>query len=146
MKANNYPSWLVPIELTKRLKEIGFKGGVLSEDLTLVTKEQLSGDLGYCTFNLDDFEEGEIPTWEQVFEWFRSKGLIGNIEYSRDSFFKRTLYVPDATLLYINGIETKDKDGYFVSVSSMIIITYEEAREELVEMMIEVLKNEMSRT
>lgn len=136
MKANNYPSWLVPIELTKRLKEIGFKGGVLSEDLTLVTKEQLSGDLGYCTFNLDDFEEGEIPTWEQVFEWFRSKGLIGNIEYSRDSFFKRTLYVPDV----------KDKDGYFVSVSSMIIITYEEAREELVEMMIEVLKNEMSRT
>ena len=136
MKANNYPSWLVPIELAKKLKEIGFKGGVLSEDLTFVTKDQLSGDLGYCTFDLDDFEEGEIPTWEQVFQWFIDKGIIGNIVYLRDSFFKKTFY----------NVEIKDKEGYLVSMSNKITDIYEEAREELLKMMIEFLKNEMSRT
>lgn len=84
MKTNNYPNWLVPIKTAKKLKEIGFdEPCLLSYDLTLETNFQLSGDLGYCTFSINDFDNGDIPTWEQVIEWFIEKNLIGTIEYRK---------------------------------------------------------------
>lgn len=129
----NYPSWLVPLEIVKSLKEIGFKGGVLSEDLTLVTKKQLSGDLGYCAFNLDDFEEGEVPTWEQVFEWFREKGLVGVIVTNEILNEGDPLYFPIVD----------DLDGDYYTLDNYY--TYEEAREALVNKLIELYKNQINK-
>lgn len=131
MKKENYPSWLVPSDIAKELKGIGFEGGVLSEDLTLTTKTQLSGDLGYCTFNLSDFEEGEVPTWEQVFEWFRNKGFYAYIK-------KKS--IPDRYIFYIEyGLTIYSKENLR---DEMLPKTYEEARKQLVEKLIELCKDE----
>ena len=130
MKKENYPSWLVPLDIAIKLKEIGFEGGVLSKDLTLVTKEQLSGDIGYCTFELDDFEEGEVPTWEQVFEWFRAKGFYSYIK--KKSFPERYIY-------YIGyGLTTYSKENLR---DELLPKTYEQARKELIEKLIELCKD-----
>lgn len=142
MKTNNqhsYPSWLVPIDIARKLKEIGFKGGILSEDLTLVTKNQLSGDLGYCTFDLDDFEEGEVPTWEQVFAWFRGKGLHSfvrikdNSRNEIDEFYKKEQVWEYMIYRNLDDIIFYSKEYYEFS-------TYEKAMESLVEDLIECYK------
>lgn len=133
MEANNqhsYPLWLVPIDIARKLKEIGFKGGVLSEDLTLVTKKQLSGDLGYCTFNLDDFEEGEVPTWEQAFEWFRKNGYHANIDYV---FHKKLKTAVGYEYEIIRNNNIWIVDCYFE--------TYEEARNSCLEELIKIYKD-----
>jgi hypothetical protein len=150
MLEENYPSWLVPIYLAKKLKEIGFKGGVLSRDLTLETKEQLSGDLGYCTFTLDDFEEGEIPTWEQVFEWFREKGLHSFIKVfcTNLEFDKRDAERLKNPITFYKYVKGKDALGTFsFSIQNYSEIssyntfrTYEKCREELVKSLIDDYK------
>lgn len=130
MKKENYPSWLVPLDIAIKLKEIGFEGGVLSKDLALVTKNQLSGDLGYCTFDLDDFEEGEVPTWEQVFAWFRKKGFYAYIK-------KKS--IPDRYVFYIEyGMTIYSKENLR---DEMLPKTYEEARKQLVGKLIELYKD-----
>mgnify|MGYP000849388012 FL=1 len=96
MKIEQYPTWLVPINIAKELKEIGFNepcilyydrniGEILLE-ITVVASEK-------CMFKwyepLEEFNffynKGiknyiTIPTWEQALAWFRAKGYYGNLE------------------------------------------------------------------
>lgn len=97
MKNNNYPTWLVPIEIAKELKEIGF-----NEPCLYYNSEAISG-MGYQCIEIEERIHNEdpnvielrelkyfnynktkgctsIPTWEQVFEWFREKDIYGTIE------------------------------------------------------------------
>ena len=77
MKNNNYPTWLVSLEIAKELKAIGvdtpcsfyydeklFKISPWHDEEFVVTNwnDKL---FRYCV---------SIPTWEQVFEWFRARG------------------------------------------------------------------------
>lgn len=140
MKKNNYPSWLVSIEQAEKLKKIGFdlptqnttsievlESKRYKDENKIYSKEYvLKGNL----YNANETKGGlSIPTWEQAFEWFREKGLVGTIVYFKDTFLNKTLY----------SFEVKDEKGYLVSASRDIIEKYEVAREKLLNSLIEAL-------
>ena len=96
MKPNKFPTWLVPIKLSKKLKKIGFD----AETLFLYNEEEPKDpkiylgleneDVDALDIEIDDlyfYSEADmesyeciLPTWEQVFEWFRKKGLFSYID------------------------------------------------------------------
>lgn len=148
MNTQNYPSWLVPLEIAKELKEIGFNEPCLvenvethSEDYCFINfEEEMCSDVSVMledvVFVKNQFLEEElgiykhfvlktaIPTWEQVFEWFREKGfritLINYEDISKFSFFNM-----------------KIKGGVYYAGA---FYTYEEAREKLIKKLIETYK------
>lgn len=146
MNNNNYPTWLVPIEIAKELKEIGFNEAcpfivypnddeVVVSGTVTVEEDWLDEDnygeviidlpISQCnTFNKLNFQT--IPTWEQVFEWFREKGFNITLENHEDST-KFMFYN-----MKIN--EGKHFKGEFSN--------YEEAREALVKALIQTYKKD----
>lgn len=130
METNNYPSWLVSVEIAKKLKEIGFD---LPCAFVLTNKDRLGftteGDGNYHTFydlDLNSNTKGSlvcVPTFDQVFMWFREKGLIGTVVY-----FKENRY----------SFEVRDLNGHLVSSIWKTIEGYEESREKLINSLIEV--------
>lgn len=90
MNTQKYPTWLVPLDIAKKLKEIGFNEPCLfsySEGfgITAMVYSSLEGKI---EFSIKDFVLGgnspgspftDIPTYEQVFEWFRVRGLFSYI-------------------------------------------------------------------
>ena len=94
VEKENYPSWLVPVNIAKELKEIGFNeycpfivypndNDVVISGTVTVKEDWLDEDnygeviidlpVWKCgTFNKYNFQT--VPTWEQAFEWFRKKG------------------------------------------------------------------------
>ena len=97
MKNNNYPTWLVPLDIAIKLKEIGFDKKTMfyffsgdttfkfsiSEDIPLDYILPI-GDVELYNYNRKGFY-ASIPTWEQVFEWFREKGFNITLENHEDS-------------------------------------------------------------
>ena len=137
MKTENYPSWLVPLEIAKSLKEIGFTKptqNTTSSDI-LESKRYKEENKIYSqnyilkgsSYNANNTKGGiSIPTWEQVFEWFREKDFRITLENHKDS----------TKFIFYN---MKIKEGkHFKGEFS----TYEEAREKLAEQLIKVYKNE----
>lgn len=157
MKINNYLNYLVPVELAEKLKNVGFDKSCLvysakhiqiSKDLFIAFKDKIevsttSIHLKYCeqyTNNhfkkeLKNINVFSIPTWEQVFEWFREKNLIGTIEYE-------DFYPDDKTYYYAFCILNKSGKVLFYSPNYDSYKTYEEAREALVNKLIEIYTNE----
>ena len=157
MKNNNYPNWLVPLDIAKELKEIGFDEPTLFHyyendfDVTIETNSYYDeGEAqGYLHFYISAFKEENfnrdkkcisIPTWEQVFEWFREKKIYGNVnqewEYGRYNSPKRLNYfyvINDCRKKDINKTEAITNSGFN---------NYEEAREELVKVLIQTYKRE----
>lgn len=141
MKTNNYPTWLVPLNIAKELKEIGFKENCyfefsLDNGLTLeINKREEEDtiieidDLLFCTNEI--WQNVSVPTWEQAFEWFISKGFIGTVVCFRDASLNKPIYI----------FEIKDEKGYLISSSKNITKKYGEAREALVNKLIEVYEN-----
>lgn len=140
MNTQNYPTWLVPLDIARELKEIGYKEDCYFEfskdnGLTLETLERESSIIG-----IDDLLFGKnecwqnisVPTWTEVFAWFRSKGyhstlhtysvMVGNVEEFR--FY----YEINSCQEYIAAPEEYYK-------------TYEEVREKLVYKLIEIYKS-----
>jgi hypothetical protein len=136
-----HEEFLVPIEIAKKLKEIGFDkpclfdyrndniylegsasvGFSLDPDNTdfVATLDQLEG-----TANQEGSNWVTVPTYEQVFAWFREKGLYGNIEAGSKY---NSIYI------------FSDND---LDMGSKIYPTYEEAREELLKRLIKIYKDE----
>ena len=128
----NYEEFLVPVSIAKELKEIGFNEPclfVLNPHNTLILSSEVhdkgiidirkikprsNGKLG------EDF--CSVPTYEQVFAWFREKGLYGNIEAG--SKYNSIYIFSDSDLDMRNNIYP----------------TYEEAREELLKRLIKIYK------
>ena len=128
----DYEEFLVPVSIAKELKEIGFNEPclfVLNPHNTLILSSEIhdkgiidirkikprsNGKLG------EDF--CSVPTYEQVFAWFRSKGLYGNIEAGSKY---NSIYI------------FSDND---LDMGSNIYPTYEEAREELLKRLIKIYK------
>nr|DAD78508.1 MAG TPA: hypothetical protein [Siphoviridae sp. ctGkF12] len=156
MKNNNYPNWLVPIEIAKELKEIGFNEpclvenvethsenysfinfeedmcsdvSVMLEDVVFVKNQFLEDYLGiYKHFVL----KTAIPTWEQVFEWFREKGFESYIRLESHAHFDEgNYYYFEITK---SNLRQLDWQGDFDD--------YNEAREALVKALIQTYKNE----
>lgn len=142
MKNNNYPNWLVSLEIAKELKEIGFEEEChffwnFYEDVNKMCcyadiSEEDDDFLLPNTYNYNNKNSTgyyvylSLPTWEQVFEWFREKGFNITLENHEDST-KFMFYN-----MKIN--EGKHFKGEFSN--------YEEAREALVKALIRTYKNE----
>ena len=95
METNNYPNWLVNVGQAKRLKKIGFD---LPCQFFLPIKmyedfdtRELGFDFEKENYNKDEFY-WSIPSYEQVFEWFRGKGFIGVIDCYFDEEKNRPFY------------------------------------------------------
>lgn len=154
MKNNNYPTWLVPLDIAQQLKKIGFNEPclvenvethsedynligfeeqipfdvhVMLEEIVFVKNQDLKDEFGiYKTFVL----RTAIPTWEQIFEWFRSKGYHGVIAARGEDGENEYSYCID----YLNELSSDfEQDSH---------LTYEEAREALVKALIRTYKNE----
>ena len=150
MKNNNYPTWLVPIEIAKKLKEIGFNEAcpfivypnddeVVVSGTVTVEEDWLDEDnygeviidlpISQCnTFNKLNFQT--IPTWEQVFEWFREKGYESYIRLESHAHFDEgNYYYFEITK---SNLRQLDWQGDFDD--------YNEAREALVKALIQTYK------
>ena len=133
METNNYPNWLVNVGQAKRLKEIGFDipcAFVLTnkDKIGFTTNESNQYHL-FEELDLNSNSESSlvcIPTYEQVFEWFREKGFRIFLENHEDS---------TKFMFYNMGInEGKHFKGEYSN--------YEEAREALVKELIQTYKRE----
>ena len=71
-----------------------------------------------------------IPTWEQVFEWFREKGMFHSICIVED------------LLEGVKYFETEIRDNNGDIICILHRATYEEAREALVKALIRTYKSE----
>ena len=128
-KKNHYPTWLVSFEIAKLLKEIDFY------------------DYCYFFYNFNKYDKVEnicnitlgceyvserdtlLPTWEQVFAWFRARGLHCSIRYLVD-LQTYSYYIHDNCNWY-KGSGNRD--------------TYEEAREACVEDLIKIFNEKKDR-
>lgn len=142
MKNNNYPNWLVPLEISIELKEIGFNKKTMfyffSADTTFKFSISEEIPLDYILpiedVELDNYNRkgfyASIPTWEQVFEWFREKGLFHSICIVEDLIEE------------VKEFETEIRDNNADIICIIHRDTYEEAREALVKALIRTYKNE----
>ena len=151
MENNEHPTWLVPIDIAKELKEIGFNeycpffvypndDEVFISGTVTVEEDWLDEDnYGEVIIDLSVTECGKfnklnfqtIPTWEQVFEWFREKGFITNIYYKEDLISEETMFIGEIC-------NTKADIISIIHECS----AYEEAREALVKALIQTYKQE----
>ena len=91
MKIEQYPTWLVPLDIAKELKEIGFdKACVYYTNKQLIASTnpyaydslkthiyQCNGALITDIGNHNIFKNCiSVPVWDDVFDWFRAKGYI----------------------------------------------------------------------
>ena len=141
MKTIKYPSWLVPIETAKKLKEIGFDKPTQNNtsDYVLESKRYKDENKLYSNeyvlkslYNANETKGGlSIPTWEQVFEWFREKGYESYIKLESHSHFDEANYyyfeITDPNLCQL-GYQG-DFDDYSV------------AREAVINKLIEIYEN-----
>ena len=90
MNAENYPTWLVSIDIAKELKEIDFNERCLfaldteNNDLYLIQREKKDcvwyEDISLLYEPVVPPNSFLVPTWEQALAWFRAKGYYGNLE------------------------------------------------------------------
>ena len=143
MENNNYPSWLVSVDIAKKLRELGFD---LPCAFVLTNKDRLGftteGDSNYNLFDELDLNSNLksslvcVPTFEQVLDWFRNKGLVGTIEYE-------DFILDDKTCYYAYRITNTSGDILFYSPNYRTFETYEEARGELIKKLIEVYEKDI---
>lgn len=142
MENNNHPTWLVPLEIAKELKDIGFDEPcnhyvrISNDDIKLKINHSSIGlvilkrNSEYLNDDIASFVT--IPTWEQVFEWFREKGLECFIEIEYQSTFEECCYY--CYVITNPRGKTIDCKSYFDD--------YNEAREALVIELIQTYKRE----
>lgn len=137
---------LVPLNIAVKLKNIGFNKSTMfgfysgEDDCKLNIYEDVNLDykLYLNDIELQDYNhkayEVSVPFWTDVLEWFREENLIGTIEY--DDF-----YFDDKDCYYAYRIKNKLGEIIFYSVNYSTYETYEEAREALIEKLIEIYTN-----
>ena len=143
MENKNHPNWLVPLEIAKELKEIWFDEPcnhyvrISNDDIKLKINHSSIGlvilkrNSEYLNDDIASFVT--IPTWEQVFEWFREKGFECFIEIDYQSTFEECCYY--CYVITNQRGRTIDCKSYFDD--------YNEAREALVIELIKTYKREL---
>ena len=148
----NYPNWLVPLDIAQELKEIGFdEPCTFAIDYTQLIEPFLvqvcnkgynvvfCGEMKNLTYktldkNLLD-KIAIIPTWTDIFAWFRERGYESYIKLESHSHFDEgNYYYFEITKPNLYQIYQLDCQGNFDS--------YEEAREALVKALIQTYKQE----
>ena len=138
----DYEEFLVPIEIAKVLKEIGFNEPCLfvlnPHDKLILSSEvhdkgiidirkikpRSNGKLG------EDF--CSVPTYEQVFAWFREKGYqfqVGRVCFADE-------FIPEFWDNYYCEIYLKETDDTL----KILTYTYEEARLDCIRELIKIYK------
>lgn len=86
---NNHPSWLVPLDISKKLKDLGFNEPCIfsySEGIGITSciRSGSGDEPNFTDFIIGGNSPGspltDLPTYEQVLDWFRKKGLVGWVE------------------------------------------------------------------
>lgn len=145
METNNYPSWLVPLDIAKKLKKIEFDTPCTflwdssedSNNLRCYLDEQ-EGVYLPNSFNYNSSDTSgyyvyiSIPTWEQAFEWFRKKDMFHSIHISEDLLHRVKFF----------EAEIRDKNANIICIISKL--TYEEAREALINKLIELYETNIN--
>ena len=140
MNKLNYPNWLVPLYIDKELREIGFR-----EKTFTYFEINTDGEDRYFTPTDINFKELQIynryrdyvsiPTWEQVFAWFREKGYESYIRLESHSHFDEgNYYYFEITKPNLYRINQLDWQGDFDD--------YNEVQEALVKALIRTYKQE----
>nr|DAQ61473.1 MAG TPA: hypothetical protein [Caudoviricetes sp.] len=139
MNKLNYPTWLVPLDIALQLKEIAF-----NKDCAFYYDERLLRispyhDEEFSTTNWNDkryFRDCvSLPTWEQVFAWFREKGYESYIRLESHSHFDEgNYYYFEITKPNLYRINQLDWQGDFDD--------YNEVQEALVKALIRTYKQE----
>ena len=138
MKNNNHPNWLVPLEIARKLKEIGmFNSWILvcNDDCygwyrngEIYDYDNDGEFIGYTALEVSERENSNLEptfTWEEVLEWFRKKGFRISLENHEDS-----------TKFIFYNMKIKEGKHFKGEFSS-----YEKAMEALVNKLIEVYEN-----
>lgn len=136
MKNNNYPNWLVPLEIAEELKAIGFDEPcnhyvrISNDDIKLKINHSSIGlvilkrNSEYLNDDIASFIT--IPTWTQVFQWFRKRKIVGDI------FFKSSTEQFKGRITFWN-----DVSEVWRTITTLGAEDYIAARNILVEVMIE---------
>ena len=130
MNTQKYPTWLVPIDIAKKLKEIGFNEPCPFSMDNYWSFVDCSKD-GNGFFDLEGKNYNiykdvySIPTWEQALAWFRAKGYYGNLEATSKG-----------TSAYIFYSELDNGEFWEFAYEE----TYEKARELLLLKLIDIYK------
>lgn len=140
MENNEYPNWLVPLYIAKELKEIGLDEPcnhyvrISNDDIKLKINHSSIGwvilkrNSEYLNDDIASFVT--IPTWTQVFAWFKKHYYHVNIDdkgtWIHWSFYNEMIEPPI--------IENEPKDGWETD--------YYEALEALVVALIKTYKQE----
>ena len=151
MNKENYPNWLVPLDIAQELKAIGFdepchfyyqndyseylKAG--DPDKYHIISDSLAANRKNANHNKSDIAIS-APTWTEVFAWFRKRGYLYGIENEIYYDFKNRNQKPK--IKYSSYFETV---GSGVKIHSCTSESYEEAREELVKDLIEIYIEEL---
>ena len=156
MEANNYPDFLVSPDIALALKKIGFRNEnclfkfdrfsgliffnekvdkTLDNSYVIISIEEFMKEMTIEEINNYHFHSDfelltDIPTWEQVFEWFREKGIFHSICITDD--------LPHNIKFF--EAEIRDNNADIICILSRL--TYEEAREALVKELIQTYKRE----
>ena len=134
MVTNEYPNWLVPLDAAKKLKDLGFNKSCIfsySEGFGITaclrigaSNEPLISDF-IIGGNTPNSPFTDLPTWEQVFEWFRERGYYGNLKATNKG-----------TSAYIFYSELDNGEFWEFAYEE----TYEKARELLLLKLIDIYK------
>lgn len=133
---------LVPLDIAIKLNDIGFDLPCFANywrgDSVVDFKDEIKGD-SVSVDNIAEVRNGEafdgegtvitIPTWEQVFDWFREKNYEVAIDYVVGNTC--TIYK-----VFVNA------NGEELEFDTERFSTYEEAREFVVRELIKEYKNE----
>ena len=144
----NYPDWLVPLDIAKELKEIDFNEHCLfafsteKNDLYLIQKDKKDcvwyDDISLFYEPVVPPDSFLVPAWTDVLAWFRKRGLYGFITFdntfpnSVSETFSFEIRKINRKLIY--GSEENSTDEFNC---------YEEAREALAFKLIEIYKTQI---
>lgn len=148
MNKENYPDWLVPLNIAKKLKEIDFNEYCLfafsteKNNLYLIQRDKKDcvryDDISLLYEPVVPPDSFLVPTWTDVFAWFRKRGLYGFITFdntfpnSVSETFSFEIRKINRKLIY--GSEENSTDEFNC---------YEEAREALAFKLIEIYKTQI---
>ena len=128
-----YPSYIVPLNIAKELKNIGFKDKVpfyynLDKEykgLYVISKPE----------NFNKNNTISIPVWEQVFEFFRKRGYEVNIRYVflenlkiKVGYYSETIF--NNKLISVNCYYSSYENIRKVSIIELINIYKKEIKNE----------------
>ena len=116
---------LVPVYLVKKLYQL----------VPAYTKDNYSSKLNLFKYIQKDGTSINLPTYEEVFEWFRNRGFYFDIRYNFDGNIENEDFEKENEYLYF--YELWIDDGEYGIIEKKYYKSYKQAREHLLNRIIE---------